>query len=188
MSLFRVISFCSPISHCHFRGVCILPGRQIPDGCKHSQFHWNYNQSPSMSDLPQCQLAWYRRIILRRRACLAQVPRPKDLAFQAQPGLATRNTGPYGQDSTFADTAGPGRGVTISGCFTGRLRFGPRGSRDGEIGFNKPDRWTTPLVQFCGPDDKERSTVNQLDPGSGPPPAPPRDVSSPPPEPPLCSL
>jgi hypothetical protein len=45
VSLFRVVSLCSPISHCHFRGVCILPGRQIPDGCKHSQFNWNYVQS-----------------------------------------------------------------------------------------------------------------------------------------------
>ena len=35
VSLFRVIS----LSHCHFRGVCILPGGQIPDGCKHSQFN-----------------------------------------------------------------------------------------------------------------------------------------------------
>ena len=31
--------------HYHFRGVCILPGRQIPDGCKHSQFQWNYHHS-----------------------------------------------------------------------------------------------------------------------------------------------
>ena len=35
VSLFRVIS----LSHCHFRGVCILPGGQIPDGGKHSQFN-----------------------------------------------------------------------------------------------------------------------------------------------------
>jgi hypothetical protein len=35
VSLFRVIS----LSHCHFRGVCIRPGGQIPDGCKHSQFN-----------------------------------------------------------------------------------------------------------------------------------------------------
>ena len=41
VSLLRVIS----LSHCHFRGVCTLPGRQIPDEGKHSQFHWNYNQS-----------------------------------------------------------------------------------------------------------------------------------------------
>ncbi len=41
VSLLCVIS----LSHCHFRGVCILPGRQIPDGCKHSQFDQNYNQS-----------------------------------------------------------------------------------------------------------------------------------------------
>ena len=37
----RVIS----LSYCHIRGVCTLPGRQIPDGGKHSQFHRNYNQS-----------------------------------------------------------------------------------------------------------------------------------------------
>ncbi len=31
------------------------------------------------------------------------------LTLQAQPGLATRNTGPHGQVSTPADTAGPGK-------------------------------------------------------------------------------
>ena len=41
VSLFYVISHC----HCHIRGVCTLPGCQIPDGGKHSQFHRNYNQS-----------------------------------------------------------------------------------------------------------------------------------------------
>jgi hypothetical protein len=45
VSLRLVFSLCSPISYCHFRGVCILPGRQIPDGCKHSQFNQNYHQS-----------------------------------------------------------------------------------------------------------------------------------------------
>ena len=33
-----MFSHCSSISYCYIRGVCILPGRQIPDGCKHSQF------------------------------------------------------------------------------------------------------------------------------------------------------
>ncbi len=53
VSLFRVIR----LSHCHFRGVCILPGGQIPDGGKHSQFHRNYKQSPFLDYKPPLQHA-----------------------------------------------------------------------------------------------------------------------------------
>ncbi len=45
VSLSLVFSHCSSISYCHIRGVCILPGCQIPDGCKRSQFNQNYVQS-----------------------------------------------------------------------------------------------------------------------------------------------
>ncbi len=47
MSLSLVFSHYSSISYCHIRGVCILPGCQIPDGYKHSQFNQNYIQSLS---------------------------------------------------------------------------------------------------------------------------------------------
>ncbi len=70
VSLSLVFSHCSSISYCHIRGVCILPRRQIPDGCKHSQFiRTTINQTTSQRGRCSCRDS-------ARRAQGGRRPRP----------------------------------------------------------------------------------------------------------------
>ena len=100
-----MFSHCSSISYCHIRGVCILPGGQIPDGCKHSQFNQNYDQS---------------RVVARPAS--ASPPSPASLrrpASAGQPSL--KGVG----DGCLAPAGGEGRGNGR------RTRAWGRGTRDG---------------------------------------------------------